>query len=134
MCLQDADSPEKALLFAADAERLLADPEAGKNGADLHNALARLARADYPAFVKLLDAHLPSASEDLRRTLLGILAYQLRGDHAAECESKLNEIATASTNEAIKKMISDCIAENNARKRAQEPMATAPAPGKEAAR
>lgn len=120
--MQEADSPEKAVLFSSEAEKLISDPEAIKKSADLYKALARLINADYGGYVKLLDAHLASASPEVRRSLVGVLTHQLGGEHGEECEAKLNAIAGTIGDDGVKEMIARAIAENNARKRAQEPM------------
>lgn len=115
-------SPEAVALLVKEAEKQIADPGALKDKPDLHNALARLAGADYAAYVKFMDAHLASAKPEVQRTMIGVLTYQLRGDHAAECEARLKKIVKTSTDDGMQKLVSEAIAENDAHKRANEPM------------
>lgn len=115
-------SPEVAVLMVAEARKQLDGADSANKPAELWNALARLANADYDAFVTLMDERFATVSPDRQRTLAGILCAQLRGDHAADCEARLNEIAKSTGDETIKKTISAALVDAAARKRASEPM------------
>lgn len=119
------ESPETLALLVQEAEKQLDAPDTDRGAsADLHGALARLATADYGAFTALLDARFATASKAKQQTFVYMLMYRLRGEHAADCEARLNEIAKTANDGAIQKTIADALAENAGYLRAQEPMRT----------
>lgn len=115
-------SPATTALLVEEAEKQMSKSDPAKQGADLHNALARLAGADVTAYLELLDAHFAAAPAEVQRVMVSVLAYRLRGDRGAECEARLTEIARTTADDGIRKTIADAIEVNNSRKRADEPM------------